>query len=66
MTSQFIKPHLNTEQTADSSRNECAARQAKRFHSIELFGQTREVLIEHGGCVYRLSITQANKLILTK
>lgn len=34
--------------------------------SAELFGRDRELLIEHAGCVYRLRITQHNKLILTK
>jgi hemin uptake protein HemP len=31
-----------------------------------LFGGRRELLIEHAGCLYRLRITQNNKLILTK
>jgi hemin uptake protein HemP len=31
-----------------------------------LFGNRRELLIEHGGAQYRLRITQNNKLILTK
>ena len=34
--------------------------------SSRLFGATREVLIEHAGCLYHLRITQNNKLILTK
>lgn len=36
------------------------------LHSQQLFGQANEVLIEHAGFTYRLRITQANKLILTK
>ena len=34
--------------------------------SKQLFGVANEVLIEHAGSTYRLRITQANKLILTK
>lgn len=34
--------------------------------SDALFGQSSELLIEHAGFTYRLRITQANKLILTK
>jgi hemin uptake protein HemP len=36
------------------------------LRSVQLFGSTREILIEHGGAYYRLRITQSNKLILTK
>jgi hemin uptake protein HemP len=32
----------------------------------ELFGRRRELVISHAGCLYRLRITQNNKLILTK
>jgi hemin uptake protein HemP len=38
----------------------------KRIDSRELFGASREVLIEHVGEEYRLRITQQGKLILTK
>ena len=34
--------------------------------SDSLFGRAREILIEHGGCYYRLRLTHSNKLILTK
>lgn len=34
--------------------------------SSELFGNRRELIIEHAGFLYRLRITQSNKLILTK
>jgi hemin uptake protein HemP len=36
------------------------------FRSQDLFGRGREILIEHGGCFYRLRVTHSNKLILTK
>lgn len=38
---------------------------AIRFDSRELFAQAREVEIDHGGRIYKLRITQLNKLILT-
>jgi hemin uptake protein HemP len=37
-----------------------------RLDSRDLFGAAREIMIEHGGDVYRLRITAQNKLILTK
>jgi len=36
-----------------------------RLQSRELFAYVREVEIEHGGRIYKLRITQQNKLILT-
>lgn len=42
------------------------AGEARCFRSGDLFGALREVLIEHDGGYYRLRLTQANKLILTK
>jgi hemin uptake protein HemP len=36
-----------------------------RINSQELFRQGREVEIEHAGRIYRLRLTQLNKLILT-
>lgn len=34
--------------------------------AIQLFGEHREICIEHNGEVYRLRITRRNKLILQK
>jgi hemin uptake protein HemP len=34
--------------------------------SNDLLGKDREIMIEHSGVYYRLRITRANKLILTK
>ena len=34
--------------------------------SDELIGKDKEIMIEHDGAYYRLRITRANKLILTK
>ena len=38
----------------------------RRVQSTELFGDAREVIIAHRADEYRLSITRAGKLILTK
>jgi hemin uptake protein HemP len=38
---------------------------ARRFKSEDLFKQLREVEIDHEGRIYRLRLTQLNKLILT-
>jgi hemin uptake protein HemP len=38
---------------------------ARRFKSEDLFQQLREVEIDHEGRIYRLRLTQLNKLILT-
>lgn len=40
-------------------------REITRLRSEDLFRQAREVEIEHQGRVYRLRLTQLNKLILT-
>ncbi|MGC3981993.1 MAG: hemin uptake protein HemP [Steroidobacteraceae bacterium] len=42
------------------------SRAQRVLQSQQLFGIGNEVLIEHAGFTYRLRITQANKLILTK
>jgi hemin uptake protein HemP len=43
-----------------------AVRLSPRVASSELFRGKREVVIVHGDQEYRLSITKADKLILTK
>jgi hemin uptake protein HemP len=40
--------------------------QAARIASTDLFHGRREILIVHHGTEYRLQITKADKLILTK
>lgn len=37
----------------------------KRIASRDLFGASREIVIEHAGRLYRMRITQHGKLILT-
>jgi hemin uptake protein HemP len=39
---------------------------AHKIDSAELFLNTREIIISHGGDTYRLRLTSQNKLILTK
>jgi hemin uptake protein HemP len=43
-----------------------AAADAPRLRSADLFGDAREVLIEHQSQLYRLRQTALGKLILTK
>ncbi len=38
----------------------------KIYRSEDLFGNEREIVIEHGDAQYRLQITKAGKLILNK
>ena len=38
----------------------------KTLKSQELFGQEKQILIEHHGAFYCLRLTKQNKLILTK
>ena len=38
----------------------------RTIRSADLFGEAREVVIEHRAEEYRLTITRAGKLILTK
>jgi hemin uptake protein HemP len=45
---------------------EAAPREGVRIASAELFRGRREIVIVHRGQEYRLHITRADKLILTK
>lgn len=49
-----------------SIAREAASRAAGRIASTELFQGRREIVIVHRGQEYRLHITKADKLILTK
>ncbi|HEV7856600.1 MAG TPA: hemin uptake protein HemP [Herminiimonas sp.] len=42
-----------------------AEQPVERINSSDLFREMREVEIAHGGRIYRLRLTQLNKLILT-
>ena len=43
----------------------CVHSDGKRISSESLFGEQREVVIQHNGREYRLRLTQNDKLILT-
>lgn len=50
---------------AGRDSQEPAVSSVHRIRSQDLFKQLREVEIEHEGRIYRLRLTQLNKLILT-
>jgi hemin uptake protein HemP len=51
---------------ADAARHVEPATRLPIVRSEELFGIAREIIIKHGDEEYRLRITRAEKLILTK
>ena len=58
--------HDDTPRPPDTSQPpEPPAPPPRRFASSDLFNGTREIVIEHGGRMYRMRITQNGKLILT-
>ena len=57
----FSRAEAPAEPPPESSRLE-----ERALDSRALFGESREVLIEHHGEQYRLRLTRAGKLILTK
>jgi hemin uptake protein HemP len=71
MDGRVMAEKENQEITAGSTN---AARQTarevavvgNRIDSGDLFRETKEITIGHGGDVYRLRLTALNKLILTK
>ena len=56
-----------TEASGSTDRQDSVSAGARglRIKSEDLFQQYREVEIEHQGRIYRLRLTQLNKLILT-
>jgi hemin uptake protein HemP len=48
-----------------SSITKSVASAVTRIKSQDLFKQMRELEIDHGGRIYKLRLTQLNKLILT-
>lgn len=61
------KAEIMPSETAASSGDERRIRVIEnRMDSRELFVATREIMIAHGGDIYRLRLTAQNKLILTK
>lgn len=55
-----------TQQASAIAADKPSAGARRRLSSSELFGETRELVIEHAGEEYRLRITSQGKLILTK
>lgn len=51
---------------AASAKMEAQAKSVRAISSADIFQGEREVSIVHGECKYRLQITKAGKLILTK
>lgn len=62
MTCRLQKTAASAAEPADGAG---ARKEVARFRSEDLFRQAREVEIEHQGRIYRLRLTQLNKLILT-
>jgi hemin uptake protein HemP len=51
---------------SEPARNVEPASRMPTVRSEQLFGAAREIIIKHGDEEYRLRITRADKLILTK
>jgi hemin uptake protein HemP len=67
MTPVFSKaPSPRAEDCSSSAEPTARGPSLPLLRSEELFGRSREILIEHGGAFYRLRLTHSNKLILTK
>jgi hemin uptake protein HemP len=58
--------NLQTETSPHLINRQAAAEPPLVYRSDELLQGRREVLIEHAGQVYRLRLTSAHKLYLTK
>lgn len=54
-----------TQENAAPSNDTAIEQPVTRINSRDLFRQMREVEIAHEGRIYRLRLTQLNKLILT-
>ena len=58
-------PKLDATPPTQGSSGTSMPATARRFRSEDLFQQLREVEIDHEGRIYRLRLTELNKLILT-
>ncbi|MFZ6750431.1 hemin uptake protein HemP [Undibacterium sp. Ren11W] len=63
-TSSLTKP-IQLSQNSVRPGSTAGAKEVLRLKSGELMQQMREVEIDHEGRIYRLRVTQLNKLILT-
>ncbi|MDP5009446.1 MAG: hemin uptake protein HemP [Glaciimonas sp.] len=50
---------------SETRQKSVSAKEITRIKSQDLFQQMRELEIDHGGRIYKLRLTQLNKLILT-
>jgi hemin uptake protein HemP len=57
-------PHLKNPELGKMRTADAGSTPILRIRSQDLFQQAREVQIEHDGRIYRLRLTQRNKLIL--
>lgn len=57
-------PPLENPEPGEMHTADAGSTPVVRIQSQDLFGQAREVEIEHNGRIYRLRLTQLNKLIL--
>lgn len=57
--------HRNHENSSASDVTNAVKPAITRIKSQDLFQQMRELEIDHGGRIYKLRLTQLNKLILT-
>jgi hemin uptake protein HemP len=60
-----MSPTLASPLAAAAPAAPAATAATKRVNSVVLMEGQRELEIEHGGKIYRLRVTQLNKLILT-
>jgi hemin uptake protein HemP len=63
MSDLAFQPKIDSGRSAASVSDQQTV--TRRVNSRDLFQQMREVEIEHEGRIYRLRLTQLNKLILT-
>lgn len=57
--------HQDHEKSSASGVTKTVTPAITRIRSQDLFQQMRELEIDHGGRIYKLRLTQLNKLILT-
>lgn len=62
---RFTQQATKAADSRSDGNREAGAEQPQRIRSEDLFRQQREVEIDHQGRIYRLRLTQLNKLILT-
>jgi hemin uptake protein HemP len=63
--SRLMQREMDKDGSRQGTPADQVASQVRRIRSEDLFQQQREVEIDHQGRIYRLRLTQMNKLILT-